>query len=47
MRRSVFIASLAATLILGVLGLGVGQKTSAALAQDKASTTEVKIDNFS
>ena len=33
--------------MLGVVGLGVGQKSSAALAQDKASSTEVKIDNFS
>jgi plastocyanin len=47
MRRSVSIAGLAVILTLGVLGLGVGQKSSAALAQDKASTAEVKIDNFS
>lgn len=47
MRRSASIVSLAAILMLGVVGLGVGQKSSAALAQDKASSTEVKIDNFS
>src|SRR5689334_24665664 len=47
MRRSVSIASLAVILTLGVAGLGVGQKSSIALAQDKASSLEVKIDNFS
>lgn len=47
MRRSVFIAGLAAVLMLGVAGFGVGQKRSIALAQDKASTVEIKIDNFS
>jgi amicyanin len=43
----VSIASLAVILTLGVAGLGVGQKSSIALAQDKASSLEVKIDNFS
>jgi plastocyanin len=47
MRRSVSIAGLAAILMLGVAGLGVGKKNSAALAQEKTSTVEVKIDNFS
>lgn len=47
MRRSVSIAALAATLMLGVVGFGVGQKSTAALAQEKASTAEVKVDNFS
>ena len=47
MRRSVSIAGLAAVLMLGIIGLGVGQKSSAALAQDKAPSLEVKIDNFS
>lgn len=47
MRRSVSIAGLAVILMLGVAGLGVDQKNSLALAQDKASSIEVKIDNFS
>lgn len=47
MRRSVSIAGLAAILMLGVAGLGVGQRSSIAAAQDKASTVEIKIDNFS
>ena len=47
MRRSVSIAGLAAFFMLAVVGLGAGKKSSAALAQDKASTVEVKIDNFS
>ena len=47
MRRSVSIEGLAVILMLGVAGLGVGQKSSIAVAQDKASTIEVKIDNFS
>lgn len=47
MRRSVSIAGLAVILMLGVAVLGVGQKGPIALAQDKASTVEVKIDNFS
>jgi plastocyanin len=47
MRRSVSIAALAAILMLEFIELGVGQKCSAALAQEKASTAEVKVDNFS
>ena len=47
MRRSVSIAGLAVILTLGVAGLAVGQKSAIALAQDRASTAEVKIDNFS
>jgi plastocyanin len=47
MRRSVFTAGLAVILMLGVAGLGVGQKSPIALAQTKASAIEVKIDNFS
>jgi plastocyanin len=46
MRRSVFIAGLAATLLLGMGALGVGQKGLVASAQQKSETTEVKIDNF-
>ena len=44
MRRSVFIAGLAATLLLGMGALGVSQKNFVASAQPE--TTEVKIDNF-
>lgn len=47
MRRSVSIAGLAVILTLGVAGLGVSRKSSIAIAQDKASSLEVKIDNFS
>jgi plastocyanin len=47
MRRSVFTAGLAVILMLGVAGLGVGQKSPIALAQTNASAIEVKIDNFS
>ena len=47
MRRSVSIAGLAAALVLGTLGLGTGRKSSVASAQEKTSTMEVKIDNFS
>lgn len=47
MRRSVSVAGLAVILMLGVAGPGVGQKSPIAPAQDKASTVEVKIDNFS
>jgi len=47
MRRSVSIAGLAAALVLGTLGFGTGQNTYVANAQEKASTMEVKIDNFS
>ena len=47
MKKSVSIASLAAILMLGSAGLGAGQKSSIAVAQDKSSSVEVKIDNFS
>jgi len=47
MRRSVSIAGLAAALVLGTLGFGTGRKSYVASAQEKTSTTEVKIDNFS
>jgi len=47
MRRSVSIAGLAAALLLGTLGFGTGQKSYVASAQEKTSTMEVKIDNFS
>ncbi len=47
MRRSVSIAGLAAALVLGTLGFGTGQKSYVASAQEKTSTMEVKIDNFS
>ena len=47
MRRSVSIAGLAAALVLGTLGFGAGQKSPVASAQEKPSTVEVKIDNFS
>ena len=47
MRRSVSIAALAAILMPGCVGLGVGQDSSTALAQGTASTAEVKVDNFS
>ena len=47
MRRCVSIAGLAAALVLGTLGFGTGQKSSVASAQEKTSTMEVKIDNFS
>jgi len=46
MRRSVSIAGLAAALVLGTLGLGTGQKSYVASAQEKMSMMEVKIDNF-
>ena len=47
MRKSVFIAGLAAALVLGMGVLGTGWKGSVTRAQQKASTMEVKIDNFS
>jgi len=43
----VSIAGLAAALVLGTLGFGTGQKSYVASAQEKTSTMEVKIDNFS
>lgn len=47
MRRSVCIASLEAALVMGLGAFGTGRKGSAASAQEKMSTMEVKIDNFS
>jgi plastocyanin len=47
MRKSVSIAGLAAALVLGTLGFGASQKSYVANAQEKVSTMEVKIDNFS
>jgi plastocyanin len=46
MRRSVFIAGLAAALVLGVGFFSTGRKGSVTQAQQKLETTEVKIDNF-
>jgi hypothetical protein len=45
MRRSVFIGSLAATLVLGVGALS--QRRFELRVQQKPETAEVKIDNFS
>src|SRR5580704_2949691 len=47
MRRSVFIAGLVAALVLGMGVFGTGRKGSITSAQEKMSTMEVKIDNFS
>ena len=47
MRRSVFIAGLAAALVLGMGVFGTGRKGSVTRAQQKTPTVEVKIDNFS
>jgi plastocyanin len=47
MIRSVSIVALAATLVLGIGTVGIGQKSFVGSAQEKASTIEVKIDNFS
>jgi plastocyanin len=47
MRSSVFTAGLAAVLVLGMGVVGTGQKGSVTRAQQKPSTMEVKIDNFS
>ena len=48
MRRSVFVASLLVTAVMGLGGIVGEHKSFAASAQDKtASTAEVKIDNFS
>ena len=41
------IGGLALIVALGAAGLGVGHKSSIARAQDKPSSAEVKIDNFS
>jgi plastocyanin len=47
MKRNVSIAGWAAALVLGIVALGVGQKSLAASPQEKKPTTEVTIDNFS
>ena len=47
MRKSVSIAVLTAALVLGKGTIAVGQRNFLAGAQQKAETTEVKIDNFS
>jgi len=47
MRRSVSIAVLTATLLLGAGTSTTGTKKVLASAQQKPETTEVKIDNFS
>jgi len=46
MRRSVLIASLAVALVLGMGVFCTGRRGSVTSAQEKMSTTEVKIDNF-
>jgi plastocyanin len=43
----VFIASLAVALVLGMGVFGTGRRGSVTSAQEKMSTTEVKIDTFS
>jgi plastocyanin len=47
MRRSVFIAGLAAAVVLGMSLFGTVRKGSVTRAQQNTSTMEVKIDNFS
>lgn len=47
MRRSVSFAVFIAVAILGIGALGAGARNSSVAAQQKAETTEVKIDNFS
>jgi plastocyanin len=47
MRKSVSIAVLTAALVFGMGTIAVGQRNFLAGAQQKAETTEVKIDNFS
>jgi plastocyanin len=47
MRRSVFIAGLAAALVMGMGIFGTGRNGSVTRAQQTTSATEVKIDNFS
>jgi plastocyanin len=46
-RRSMFIAGLAATLVLGVAVLGSGVTRFQASAQPNPSSVDIKIDNFS
>jgi plastocyanin len=47
MRRSVFIAVLAAGLVIGIGTIAMGQNRFLAGAQEKPATADVKIDNFS
>ena len=47
MRRSVSLAGLVATLVLGIGACGAGQKAFVANAQQHPAAMEVKIDNFS
>ena len=47
MSRSMSIAVLTAALVIGRTGINIGQNSVLASAQQKAETTEVKIDNFS
>jgi plastocyanin len=47
MRRSVFIAGLAAALVIGMGIVGTGRTGSVTRAQQTTSIVEVKIDNFS
>lgn len=47
MRRSVFVAMLAGVITIGFVSVIEGRRGFALHAQEKASTTEVKIDNFS
>ena len=47
MRRSVSIAVLTVTLVIGIGTITIGQNSLLAGAQQKPETTEVKIDNFS
>jgi plastocyanin len=47
MRRSVFIAGLAAALVLGMGVFGSGVKNFQASAHQNPSSVEIKIDNFS
>jgi plastocyanin len=47
MRTSVSIRWLAAVLVLGIGAFGASQKSATTSAQEKTSTVEVKIDNFS
>jgi plastocyanin len=47
MRRSVFIAVIAAALVVGIATTAMDQNHFLAGAQEKPATAEVKIDNFS
>jgi plastocyanin len=47
MRRTVSIGGLAAVLVLGMGAFGANQRNGVTSTQEKTSTIEVKIDNFS